>query len=482
MRTARLGTDTLRNAIDPQVLDRESRIVATVGDVARPRANIVLNRELAGIPGESGLWHGIANTLGVTQLGVAHLQAQVRRYGPIYRHMIGGDAAVFVSDADLLASIARNEDKTWSTALAYRRLFSPVMPGVETHDTITTLDFDQHRDARRLLQPAFSPAALESYTEVAQSAFDPEIERWVKRGRVQFRAEARRLFADVAGRIFLGISDPSEAKWLDKATADVWASLTVLVRSALLNPTWRRALRGYQSLYSTLLTRVPGRRSSGGHDLFSLMCRGQTEPFDDARLVRTFFGILMAAFDTTSLATTSMAYLLAKHPDWQERLRAEALAVSPAAAGFAGLKQLELHDRAWKETLRLYPLALGLPRFALRDVELLGHSIPAGTFVNALIGPVLRDPRYWTSPDQFDPDRFAPDRAEDKRHRGAYLPFGSGAHACIGLSLATLEAKTFWRTLLSRARIKLARNYRARHHFRPLGSVSGPVELILEAL
>jgi cytochrome P450 len=474
-----MEADVLSDGAHPQNLDRESRILAAVGDVARPRANVVFNRELEGVPGESGLWPAIANTFGLTRRGVAHVTSQVRRYGPVFHQMMGANSVVFVSDAELLASIARNEDKTWSTALAYRSLFSPVMPGVETLDTLATLDFDQHRNARRVLQPAFSPAALESYAEVAQRAFEPEIERWVKRGRVRFKADARRLFADVAGRIFMGISDPSEAKWLDKATGDVWASVTVLVKNALLSPAWRRALRGYESLHNTLLARVPERRTSEGRDLFSRLCREQTEPFDDPRLVRSFFGILMAAFDTTSLATTSMAYLLAKHPDWQERLRAEVSQVEP---GYAGLKQLELLDRAWKETLRLYPLALGLPRVALRDVELQGHLIPAGTFTIALVGPVLRDPRYWTSPEQFDPDRFAADRAEDKRHRGAYLPFGSGAHACIGLSLATLEAKIFWRTLLSKARIKLANNQPVRHQFTPLGSVSGPVELVLEPL
>ena len=148
------------------------------------------------------------------------------------------------------------------------------------------------------------------------------------------------------------------------------------------------------------------------------------------------------------------------------------------SASSAAWSASEQHERVWKETLRLYPLVIGLPRVTLRDVEVLGHRVPSGTFVSALSATVLRDPRYWTSPASFDPARFDPDRAEDKRHRDAYLPFGSGAHACIGLSLANLEAKTFWRTLLPKARIRLARDYHARHQFRPLGVVSGPVERI----
>lgn len=470
----------LHEAIPTSGAEPEARIVDAVGDVARPRANVAFNRNLASMPGESGTWPAITNMIGMTQLGVEHIVGQVRRYGPIYRQMMGPTPAVFVSDADLLASATRNEDKAWSTALAYRSLFSPVMPGVETMDSLVTLDFDQHRDARRIMQPAFSPSALEGYVEIAQGTFEQAVERMLRRGRSQFKAEARRLFADVAGRIFMGIEDPNEAKQLDRATAAVWSSLTLLVKNALLSSAWRRALRGYETLHDSLLARVPERRNGSGRDLFSRLCREQTEPLDDERLVRGFIGILMGAFDTTSLATTSMAYLLAKHPDWQERLRQEAIAVAKDEPGYAGLKQLELHERVWKETLRLFPLALGLPRVTLRDVEFQGHRIPAGTFVSVMMAPVMRDPRYWTSPDQFDPDRFGPDRAEDKRHRGAYLPFGSGAHACIGLSLAALEAKTLWRTLLPRARIRLAKDYRGRHQFRPLGVVSGDVELIVE--
>jgi cytochrome P450 len=177
-----------------------------------------------------------------------------------------------------------------------------------------------------------------------------------------------------------------------------------------------------------------------------------------------------------------MAYLLARHPEWQDRLRAEAQRVGSERLQLEDTKRMEETDWVWKETLRLYPVASDVPRMALRDVEVGGHRIPAGALALALIGPAMHDPNYWTEPSKFDPERFSPARAEDKRAKGIYLPFGAGAHACIGAQLATAEVKAFWHTLLRRCRIRLASDRAVHHEYRPIGIVSGQVELILEPL
>jgi cytochrome P450 len=307
---------------------------------------------------------------------------------------------------------------------------------------------------------------------------------WLRQGRVAFKPAARRLFAGIASRIFLGIDDPEEAKMLDVALADAWKGLIAIAKNPLLSPTWRRALRGHRTLREALERRVDERRTGTGSDLFSQLCRAGQEAAwrDNGAIARLFIGILFAAFDTTSLGAASMAYLLARNPDWQEKLREESRRVAPGSLTMESMKHLVLHDWVWKESLRLFPIANGLPRRPLQDVHVGPHRIPAGALVYGLIGPLLQDRRWWTNPEQFDPERFSPERAEDKGHRAAYLPFGSGAHVCIGQQLAGIEIKAFWHALLGRSRIRLARDYRARHVYAPLGSVSGEVELVVEAI
>lgn len=472
----------LQNVVVSSGVEVDRRIVEAVSDVARPRADVELNRDLQHLPGESGLAHGVRNVFGVMRHGAAALTKQVQRYGPVYRHMLGPQHAVFVADPGLHADIARNEDKVWSASLAYRSLFAGVMPGVPALDFVNTFDFGPHREVRKALNHAFSPAALSGYFDIAAETYQPAIAQWIKRGRVSLKSEVRRLFAELAGRIFMGMGDPREAERLDRATADVWRSMTVIAKHPLLSVKWRNALRGYHMLHEGLSREVQARRTNGGRDLFSRLCQAQPELLDEPGLVRMVVGIMLAAFDTTSMGLASMGYLLAKHQDWQTRLREEALSLPGDSLEYTHLKALEQHEWAWKEALRLYPVAMGFGRVALRDVELAGHRIPARTFVSALVAPVLRDPRYWTAPERFDPERFGPARAEDELHRGVFMPFGTGAHVCLGMPLANFEAKLFWQMFLSRARIRLARDYEARHQIMPIGSVSGSVDLIVEPL
>lgn len=138
------------------------------------------------------------------------------------------------------------------------------------------------------------------------------------------------------------------------------------------------------------------------------------------------------------------------------------------------------HELVWKETLRFYPVAPTVPRVALCDVDLGGYRIPSGKKVSVAIAAAMRDPTCWSAPNEFDPERFAPERNEGKTAGSAYMPFGAGAHSCVGAQLASLQAKAFWHAVGTRARFRLAEPYQAKHEFRPLGMVSGDVELLIE--
>lgn len=457
-------------------------IARVVGDVCRPERGYDPVPSTKHIPGKEGFLAGVANLMGWMRHGHAHLQAQARRYGSVYRSQLGNHRFVFVSDPELAGRVLRNQDKVWSTALGWLVQFGGIVDG--PMDSPVTLDFGPHRDVRRLLQPAFRAGALEGYVADAAPIFEAAVQRWAADGRVAFKPAARELFAQVSTKVFMGVDDPGEATRLDKAMSDFWAGGLALSKNEWLSPTWRRARRAYRELFEHFRAQVDDRRKSEAPDLFSRLCRTNeaVDWLDDDALVRLFLAVMTAAFDTTSAAVTNMAYLLATHPDQQERLRVEAQAVATRRATYADVKQLEQHDLTWKETLRYFPVAPSVPRQALRDTTLGVHHIPAGTVVSVVLSAALRDPSCWTDPDRFDPERFSPERAEGKKSRGAFMPFGAGAHSCIGAQLSALEAKAFWHAFSSRARFRLAQPYQARHEFTPLGMVSGNVELIVESV
>ncbi len=149
----------------------------------------------------------------------------------------------------------------------------------------------------------------------------------------------------------------------------------------------------------------------------------------------TFVG---AGHETTSVALSWTLWLLASRPEVQEALRAEGAAISgPLEA--RDIEVLALHTRVIQEAMRLYPPVISVLRQASRAVDVGGHPLRKGDFVNLITIALHRNPDHWPDPHRFDPDRFLP-AAVKARHRFAYLPFGGGATMCIGWKLALMEA------------------------------------------
>jgi cytochrome P450 len=99
-------------------------------------------------------------------------------------------------------------------------------------------------------------------------------------------------------------------------------------------------------------------------------------------------------------------------------------------------KKLSVADMIWKETLRLYPPAQNVPRYAAKDMEMCGYHIPKGTTIMAFTEAMQRDPEFWKDPNKFDPQRW-----ENAVDTFRYMPFSRGARQCIGIHFATLEGK-----------------------------------------
>ncbi len=69
-------------------------------------------------------------------------------------------------------------------------------------------------------------------------------------------------------------------------------------------------------------------------------------------------------------------------------------------------------------------------------------------------------PDIWPDPETFDPMRFT-DEAQRNRHRFAWVPFGGGAHMCLGLHFAYMQAKCFARHFLQNLSVSLEPGYKA---------------------
>ena len=106
----------------------------------------------------------------------------------------------------------------------------------------------------------------------------------------------------------------------------------------------------------------------------------------------------------------------------------------------------------FKEALRLIPPVPSMPRRAVKSFTFQNHVVPAGASigVNQMISHRLEE--YWPNPEHFDPNRFTAENSRG-RHKYAWVPFGGGAHMCLGQHFAYMQVKMFFFALMEGHRI-----------------------------
>jgi cytochrome P450 len=357
-----------------------------------------------------------------------------------------------------------------------------VFPGA-----IMAMDDPQHKHHRRIMQAAFKRSAMERYVADMGPVIDSVLARWPARPdkTLQIFPQIKALTLNIAARVFMGMALGPEADRMNQAFIDTVEASLALIRKPLPPFAMWRGVRARGFLVRLMQAKLAEKRAVEGPDLFSQLChaRGEDgERFSDDEVVNHMIFLMMAAHDTTTSTLTTMVYCLARHPDWQDRLRADALALPDAHLGYADLAGREQTEWVMKESLRMYPPLTSIPRKAARDCSFGGFQIPKGTPVG--ISPIHTHhmPELWTRPNDFDPERFSPARAEHRRHAYAYLPFGGGAHLCIGQHFADMEVKSVMHQLLRRFRFTVPAGYRMPYQLVPIAKPRDGLPVLLQGL
>ncbi|TKW78412.1 MAG: cytochrome P450, partial [Bradyrhizobium icense] len=275
----------------------------------------------------------------------------------------------------------------------------------------------------------------------------------------------KQLTLDLAATSFLGAEIGPEVDDITRAFVDMVAAAVAPIRTPLPFTQMGRGVAGRKRIVAYFSEQIPIRRKRGGDDLFSQLCQATHE---DGALLSTqdiidhMSFLMMAAHDTLTSSLTSFVGELAANPEWQQRLRDEVKGLGIEAndpSSIDNLEKMPLSEMAFKEALRLKPPVPSMPRRAVRDFTFKGYDIPAGTSIG--INPLYTHhmPEIWPDPDKFDPMRFS-DEASRNRHRFAWVPFGGGAHMCLGLHFAYMQAKTFARHFLQNLDVSLEPGYR----------------------
>ncbi|KAG0438257.1 hypothetical protein HPB47_017093 [Ixodes persulcatus] len=166
---------------------------------------------------------------------------------------------------------------------------------------------------------------------------------------------------------------------------------------------------------------------------------------------------LIAGFETTGTTLAFSAYLLAKHPEIQDKTRDEVRSIIEKENGltYDGVFSMRLLDQVISEVLRLYPPVVGfITRRCENDYEYEGLKIPKDITVVVPAYQLHHDPVYWENPEEFDPERFSPEN-KDKIEPMAYQPFGNGPRNCVAMRFGQLTLKMTLAKLLSKYKFTL---------------------------
>ena len=430
--------------------------------VARSTAAILTppNRNLlAHIPGDEG-WPVIGRTLAVLADPKGEVERMAAKHGLIYRSRVLGETSISVLGPEANELLLFDQSKLFSSTHGWGPILGLLFPR-----GLMLLDFEEHRLHRRALSVAFKSGPMKSYLAELDTGIAARVAQWkAQPGPMLFYPAMKQLTLDLAATSFLGAGIGPEVEEITRAFIDMVAASISVIRKPLPGTKMARGVRGRARIVAYFSEQIPIRRAKGGEDLFSQLCRATHE---DGALLSTqdivdhMSFLMMAAHDTLTSSLTSFVAALAAYPQWQDKLRAEvsALGIAPdQPTTFDNLEAMPLTEMAFKEALRLKPPVPSIPRRAVRDLTFKGYAIPAGTMVG--INPVFTHhmAEIWSEPETFDPLRFT-DEAQRGRHRFAWVPFGGGAHMCLGLHFAYMQAKCFARHFLQNLEVSLEPGY-----------------------
>ncbi|RKP17874.1 cytochrome P450, partial [Rozella allomycis CSF55] len=167
----------------------------------------------------------------------------------------------------------------------------------------------------------------------------------------------------------------------------------------------------------------------------------------DENLIHNCITFLVAGHETTASMLSWTLYLVATHPEVNERICYEIDTVCGDAfkegrmLNESEIGKLTYTLQVIKEGLRMYPSAGAYAKDVLKDDSLGGVPVKENDFVAVSVYAMHFNTTYWgDDAEKFNPDRFNPEE-EAKRHPSAYSPFGSGPRACLGAQFALLEAR-----------------------------------------
>ena len=322
---------------------------------------------------------------------------------------------------------------------------------------------------RRIIDPAFEGGRLRGTYGAMYAAGEAAVARMAANTGVQdIEPETSHAAADVIFRTLFSIpiEDETATAVFEKFRDHQRTQPILNLRAFIPGPRWMprffsRATKSTARDIRRLITDLTERRmfeidaGTAPDDLATKIMTtadpvtGQT--FSTQEMVDQVAIFFLAGHETSASALAWTLYLLAMHPEWQDRLAVEAAAVTP---DFASVSKLRLSRDVFREGLRLYPPVPMMVRETRCPEDMRGRAAPIGAQIVLSPWHLHRHERLWDNPDGFDPTRWGTENGKQCQ-RDAYIPFSAGPRVCTGAGFAMVEGPLLLSMLVARFRFEL---------------------------
>ncbi|KAL0478819.1 cholesterol 24-hydroxylase [Acrasis kona] len=408
----------------------------------------------------------------------------VKKYGSVFKIAFGHQAIVVVTDTEFHKVISTRGGKTVLKEELRGDRISELFGGA---DIFSVSDETVWRRHRLLLNPAFTDDKLSSTVVDVTNKTVSELVKNINADHVRNISEdMSSLTLDVVGRAGFGyeFGCTNKTKGGDVSLSDSTASLINAFPFYILTPfkflrrnfkvgPIKRVIENRDLFCKEISSIIEKRRNSQdedvdeSNDILSLLIRAsdhQADSFSIYELIENCFIFIVAGHETTSHTLTFALYLLSKYQHVQE----EAFQYIKNKIPDYNSRNLDYHDyqenlmfihNIFDETLRLYPVAVGITRKIHSDITFKNHVIPKGCSVIYNWSHDFRSEEHFKDANEFVPSRWEksepPGSDLDAKRARLYTPFGVGNRSCIGRRFAKIESVLVLARLISCYKITL---------------------------
>jgi cytochrome P450 len=372
-------------------------------------------------------------------------EAQHARFGPTFTARIGGlPPTVITRDREVIKRLLTGDPLR-------KRHANDLLREVLGDRSLLLLDPEEHLVRRKLLSPPFHGERVKAYGRLMEEVVERELDTWQPGAEVTMIKVAQQLTLDVILEAVLGVANPDLRvrlrqlfdEMLALPVAEIFFYFPALQKRSKWNQGAEMYWRKRDRLDAMLDDQIAATRADPAlaqrEDILAMMVQARDEngtPLSDTDLRHELNTLISAGHETTATAIAWAADLLAHNP----RVRADARAAINA-------DDQRYIDALVKEILRIRaPVAVAAARHPLEPFDVGGgYTVGRDAVVIADAWGVHLDPSVWPEPDVLKPERFL-----DPAPEYSWLPFGGGAHRCLGAALAQLEMRVALTGILRR--------------------------------